>query len=156
MTTVQTVLGPILSSRLGLTLMHEHVVVGPYGRQLDSTRRINWREMLQRAVDQLQEAKGFGLRSVVDATPIDLERNAAFLAEVAQASGVNIIMSTGMYCEASGIPHHFRSWTKEEFAELFVREIRTGVGESGIRAGVIKAATGGQQITPLEREVPNE
>src|SRR6185295_10840306 len=40
-----------------------------------------------------------------------------------------------------------------EMTEIFVNEVSEGIGSTGIKAGVIKVATGPHQITPYERNV---
>ena len=52
---------------------------------------------------------------------------------------LNVVMCTGFYTEK-----HQTEWVKEksaeELAELLVREIEAGIGETGVRAGIIKLA----------------
>ena len=52
-------------------------------------------------------------------------------------------MATGLYNEALGIPPHFRTLPAEDIAEVYVREITEGMDKTGIKAGLIKTATGG-------------
>jgi phosphotriesterase-related protein len=49
-----------------------------------------------------------------------------------------------------GLPVYWRARTAEEIAELYIREITVGIGDTGVRAGAIKVATGAPFITPLE------
>jgi phosphotriesterase-related protein len=80
---------------------------------------------------------------MVDPCPMELGRDPEFTAEVADKSGVRIVVATGLYNEALGIPPHFRGLPADDIAEVYVRELTEGIGNTGIKAGIIKTATGG-------------
>ena len=55
--------------------------------------------MIERAVELFKQAKDeCGVSTIIDATPIDLGRDIEMIKEVAQKSGVNILVSSGIYC----------------------------------------------------------
>src|SRR5512139_4108513 len=92
MAQVNTLLGPIDTSKLGRTLMHEHVFVlspeiekWPAGKGLDPCEE--WDEPAQRtrAIEKLRDLKRHGIDTVVDLTVIGLGRNTRLLLEVARA-----------------------------------------------------------------------
>jgi phosphotriesterase-related protein len=140
---VQTVTGPLPISEMGRTLIHEHVCVGVPGWQFDvKAPRTVRSELIARAVDKLQELQARGCKTIVDPCPMDLGRDVEFIAEVASRSGTNIICATGVYTEAEGITTTFRTLPREDILELFVKEITQGIGDTGIRAGVVKIASG--------------
>jgi phosphotriesterase-related protein len=159
MRTVHAVTGPVRSDALGTTLMHEHLMVGYPGWQAEAVAdRASRREFVARCVDRLQELRGHGLGTLVDPCPIDLGRDVELMAEVAQASGVQIVCATGLYKEDEGAAAYFKfrqHWGDAlgEMTDLFVRELTEGVDDTGIRAGVIKVATGVGRITPYEETV---
>jgi phosphotriesterase-related protein len=156
---IQTVTGPIQPEDLGPTLMHEHVLIGYPGWESDSLRPGPARdEIIRVAVDRIEELKASGFRSMVDPCPSDLGRDVEIMAEVAQRTGFNIICATGLYKESEGgAPYwHFRSNfapQTEAMAELFASELTEGIGPTGIRAGIIKVATGPGQMTAYERTI---
>src|ERR1700756_200392 len=146
--------GRIDCSRLGRTLIHEHVLVGMPGWNLDlKAPRFLRSEAMARAVYRLQELKSHDCSTIVDPCPMDLGRDVEFVAEVAQKSGVNIVCATGVYNEFEGVPYTFRSMPREDILELYVKEITEGVGTTGIRAGVIKIATGHDPATEYEQKM---
>ena len=159
MQTVQTVTEACSPEALGLTLMHEHLLVGwPGWEAYAAEDRAQRRERLARCVDQMQELHGLGVRTLLDPCPIDLGRDVELMAEVAQRSGVRIVCATGLYKEDFGAPAYFKFRAQfgdalAEMTDVFVRELSEGVGETGIRAGVIKVATGAHRITPYEELV---
>jgi len=152
MVNVQTVLGPVDSSQLGRTLMHEHVRISWHGWKEDSTVTFDRPGALSRAIDQLSELYALGIRSFVDPCPIDLGRDVEFLAEVSAGSGVNIICATGLYAEEHGFPPYFRMRSIEELTEIYLHELQNGVGATGISPGIIKCATGAEHVGQHEEK----
>jgi phosphotriesterase-related protein len=84
---------------------------------------------------------------------MDLGRDVEFLAELSQRSGLRIVCTTGAYFEAEGITHTFRQLPVEDIAAIYIKEIREGVGGTGIRAGAVKIATGAHRISDYERKL---
>ena len=154
MANVNTVRGPIDSRRLGSTLMHEHVFV--LSPEIEKTSA-EWDEERARAlaVTRLQELKEHGIDTIVDLTVIGLGRNMARIAAVAdQVPDINIVAATGVYTY-NEVPmyFHFRGpgallGGPEPMTELFVREIQEGIGDTGVRAAILKCATDRPGITP--------
>ena len=69
---INTVLGPISPAELGVTLVHEHIVSGYPGWEGDQTiAPFDHRAIVDNGVALLQQLKGLGLRTYVDATPVD-------------------------------------------------------------------------------------
>jgi len=144
-TTVRTVLGTVDASALGRVLVHEHIRIRYPGQLLDpNAPDENRADCVERAVERLHEAAEHGVRTMVDPCPIELDREPELMAEVSERSGVNVVCSTGFYFEndAIGIPFYWRARTSEEVAELYLHEIEHGIGDTGIRPGVIKIASG--------------
>jgi len=157
---VNTVLGQVSPNDLGLTLMHEHVVSAMgSGYLIDETVAPFDREScVTAALETFGELKTYGVKTYVDATPIDLGRDASLLREIAEKSGMNIVCSTGVYFEKNGAAAYYRFRSTipffdvvKEMEELLVKEITEGIGKTGVRAGVIKAATGHGAISPYEQ-----
>jgi phosphotriesterase-related protein len=152
--TIRTTTGPASPEDLGRTLIHEHVLVGFPGWNLDAKApRFERDEVMARAVDQMQELLDLGVGTFVDPCPMDLGRDVEFLAELSQKSGMRIICTTGAYFEADGITHTFRHLTVEEITEIYIHEITEGVGDTGIEAGAVKIATGSQNVSEYEKKL---
>jgi phosphotriesterase-related protein len=156
---INTVCGPIGVDDLGVTLMHEHLVIAYPGWEADTRQPAMSREQIADvALDKVRQMQAFGIQSMLDPCPNDLGRDVELAAEVAERSGFNIICATGLYKEdEGGAPYwHFtRSLGRgvEAMAELFIRELTEGIGDTGIKAGIIKVATGEGRITDYEYEV---
>jgi phosphotriesterase-related protein len=145
MATVQTATGPVEEEQLGFTLSHEHVIVGsawvretyPFLFDLPRTR--------ERVVHELADAKAGGVDTIIDATTMDLSRDVDFVADVSRASGMQVVVATGLWRD---IPRFFWDRDPNFLADVFTREIRQGMGSSRIKAGVIKVANDQEGVTP--------
>lgn len=159
MTTIATVCGETTPAELGKTLMHEHLVIGYPGFESHTTRPgPNAREQFEICIDKIAQLQDLGFTSMLDPCPNDLGRDVELAAKVGQATGFQIICATGLYKHAEGgVPYwHFRSQfgsVVEPMTELFIRELTEGIGDTGIKAGIIKVATGVGAITEHERTV---
>ena len=158
MAAVNTVLGPISPSDLGITLMHEHILYGYPGWEGDRTiAPVNRKEIVANSVATLKQLKDeYGLQSYVDATPLDGARMPEILKEVSEKSGVNIICATGYYYEGEGSPTYwkFRGSLGDitgELYELFMTEVTKGIMDTGIKAGVLKVGSSKGAITDYEK-----
>lgn len=151
---VQTVTGPVDAAELGRTLVHEHIRISWPGEELDPTYSWDRASAVSLAVDKMAELIDAGFRTFVDPCPIELGRDPELYAEIAQRSGMRIVCTTGFYTEyqAMGIPYYWRARDPEQIAEFYMDELTDGVGDTGIRPGAIKAATG-LDVTSAERRV---
>lgn len=145
MATIETVLGPIDASKLGVTLSHEHVLVGMGEDNRHYPWLFDWDQTKANAVRELAEAKAGGVDTVIDLTTPDLGRDVAFVRDVSRVSGVNVIAATGIWRD---VPRSFWARDLDEIASIFVREIRVGIEDTGVKAGAIKVANDMGGVTP--------
>ena len=150
MATIQTALGPIDAADLGFTLSHEHAAL-----QTPLVRHFYpWLGDRKGARDgsiaELREAKAGGVDSIIELSTPDLGRDAALLAEISRESGVNVIVATGLWRD---LPTAIDGLTIDALADIFVREIETGIEEPGVRAGVIKVAHDAEGVTTRGEKV---
>jgi phosphotriesterase-related protein len=151
---VQTVTGPARPEDLGMTLVHEHLLVGYPGWFMDALApRFKRADALSRGVDRMQELRGFGVATFLDPCPMDLGRDVEFMAEVAARSGMRIVCTTGAYKENEGLHYTFGALPVEEIEAIYVKELTEGIGASGIRAGLVKVATGAPAISEYEKKL---
>ncbi len=150
-TSINTVTGTTSPEQLGTTLMHEHLLIGWAGWELDcAAPRFDRKVALKNCIERLKEVRDLGLKSFVDPCPMDIGRDVTFMAEVADATGVNVICATGLYKEDLGNTAYFKQRSVDDIADVYVSEIQKGIGTTGIRAGIIKCATGKGQVTKYE------
>ena len=148
MATINSVLGPLDTARLGFTLMHEHVA-GAAAGIIQNYPELLGDRFMDRAVEKLTQAKAGGIDTIVDASTFDLGRDVSLLAEASRRSGVNIIVTSGWFQDPKTM---VGAWTADQFGQLFIREIQKGIAGTGIKAGVLKAAADVGGVTPA-REI---
>ncbi len=160
---VLTVLGPVDPGDLGLTITHEHLLIDlsvvfvepeteegrrlaeePVGLENVGWVRVNWssnRDNLVQddaalAAREAARFKAAGGGTIVDVTSIGIDRNPKALAEISRAAGVNVVMGAGYYVGPAH-PGDFSSRTLDSITEEIVRDVQVGVGDTGVRSGII-------------------
>jgi phosphotriesterase-related protein len=150
MATVQTATGPIDEARLGFTLSHEHIIVGSAGVRETYPFLFDMPRTRERVIAELSEAKAGGVDTIIDATTMDLSRDVDFVADVSRASGVQVVVATGLWRD---IPRFFWERDPDFIADVFIHEIEDGIGPGRIKAGVIKVANDQEGVTPEAKRV---
>jgi phosphotriesterase-related protein len=146
MATVETARGPIATSELGPTLMHEHIVTRSPGVHENWPHLFDRDGILRIAEGKMTDLHGRGIRTIVDLTTVDLGRDIGLIVDVARRSRVHVIVATGVWWMPQ---RYFHTHGVEEVAALFVRDITQGIGESGVKAAIIKCATDTAGVTPV-------
>jgi phosphotriesterase-related protein len=147
---IQTVTGPARADELGFTLVHEHVACASAGVIRCWPAIYGGREaLLDRAVEVLSRAHEDGVETIVDATPFDLGRDMAFLAECAERSGMRIVACSGHWLIPAPAT---ANRTTDQLTRLFIAELTEGADGTCIRAGVLKVASE-EAIEPFDRRV---
>jgi predicted metal-dependent phosphotriesterase family hydrolase len=147
---VMTVLGPIDPGEMGFTQPHEHVLIDLFDMSGTYDGILEDRGLAAQEVRAFREAGG---RTIVDTTAMGIGRDPVGLAEVARATGVNIVMGTGWYRERV-YPRVVLESTARSLAEILIGELTEGVGDTGIRPGVIgELGTERYHITPAQERV---
>ncbi|HZU77935.1 MAG TPA: phosphotriesterase-related protein [Dehalococcoidia bacterium] len=142
---VQTATGPIDTADLGQTLMHEHVAMLSHSVRANVPGAWDPDAVAERCAARLRDVMQRGVRTIVDLSTVDLERDVALVADAARRSGCQIIVATGCWWRP---PAYFASAPIEWLVELWTREITEGIAGTGIRAGIIKLATDREGVTP--------
>ncbi len=154
MAQINTVRGPVDTSQLGATLMHEHVFV--LSTEIMQNYPEAWGDEEQRisdAVNRLNELHATGVQTIVDLTVVGLGRYLPRIKRVAARTPINIVVATGVYTY-NDIPFYFQYQGPgttlggpEIMTEMFVRDIEQGIADTGIKAGMLKCATDEPGVT---------
>ena len=153
MAQVETVRGPADVGSLGTTLMHEHVFV--LNEEIRRNYPADWDDDVRvaHASRQLNRAAERGIRTIADPTVIGLGRDIERIKRVAALTGVNIIVAAGIYT-FSEVPFYFRYRSRrmtasreDPMTDMFVADITSGIGETGVRAAFLKCAIDEQGLT---------
>ena len=152
---IETVRGPVDPAGLGPTLMHEHIFV--LSAEIMQNYPEAWGDEEQRIADaaaRLNELYEHGIRSVVDLTVVGLGRYLPRIQRIAARTKMQIIVATGIYTY-NDIPFYFHYrgpgtilGGPELMTEMFVRDIREGIADTGVKAAILKCATDEPGMTP--------
>lgn len=155
MSQLSTARGPIDTADLGVTLMHEHVFI--MTTEIAQNYPDAWGDEDARVADaiaRLDALKAAGVDTIVDLTVIGLGRYIPRIARVAAGTDLNIVVATGIYTY-NDVPffYHYRGPGTmldgpEIMADMFVRDIESGIADTGIKAGILKCATDEPGVTP--------
>jgi phosphotriesterase-related protein len=159
MSQVETVRGPIDASKLGATLMHEHIFVKyPELEQNYPNPEWNEEERLNEARNGLQALYKKGISTIVDLTVLGIGRYIPRIQQLASGIETNIVVATGFYTK-SDLPTFFHQHgpglevdVPEPLEQMFLRDIQVGIADTGVKAAIIKVVTDADGITPdIER-----
>ena len=152
MSKVNTVLGPVDSSALGYTRIHEHLLWIWPGIEADPLVELDENDIARSVTAILLAMKERGVSTVVDATPMNLGRRADFLLRMAEASGMNIIAATG-FSDIPFLPFYYAQMDVDHLAAIMDYEITKGIRGTGAKAGVIKVGTSRGAVAEPEEKI---
>jgi phosphotriesterase-related protein len=161
--TAMTVLGPVSVDDLGITLMHEHILLDgartwkcpchpderaiaeqPVNIEIIGELRMN--PYMNRdnvslddgdlALSELTRFQALGGHTVIEATNIGIGRDPEKLARIARMSGLKIIMGTGFYLQHTH-PEWLKAMDVDAVTEFIVNDVGGGEAQPEIMAGLI-------------------
>ncbi len=154
MSQVMTVAGPVAPDRLGFVLPHEHTGIALWHVQ---DRWDYWELTVDDAVvlPELEAYRAAGGGTLVDLTLPGVGRDPERLRRYATATGLNIVMGAGWYRTAYYPPETLVDRRSvDDLADELVREFSDGVGETGIRPGILgEIGTDKPWLSPAEERV---
>jgi phosphotriesterase-related protein len=144
MSTVETVRGPVDAQTLGRTLMHEHILLIEAEALANYSHAFGesyWDEEVRvaDAIAKLRAVHEAGIDTLVDPTAPGLGRFIPRIKRINDAVDLNIIVASGLYAFV-GLPNFLTYRSVDAIAEIFVREIREGINDTGVKAAFLKCA----------------
>lgn len=160
---VMTVNGPIASEKLGITLMHEHIlndcrcwwhapktperqylaggfvcieILGELKQDPFVNKHNITLDDEPLAITELRAFANEGGQTVVEPTCRGIGRNPLALRRIAKASSLNVVMGAGYYLGSSH-PAEVAAMTVEDIATEIVREAVQGVDGTDVKIGLI-------------------
>ncbi len=148
---VRSVDGDVAPPDRGLVLPHEHLLID-HGIPRSEPRAHVDEGVLERVLAGVGRAADAGVAMLVDCTPPGYGRYLDVLRDVARRTGVSIVAATGSFTEEwAPLPWWVAGAEVDQLAEFFERELTEGAGDTTMRAGVIKCATGSSWSSGEER-----
>jgi phosphotriesterase-related protein len=146
---VHTVLGEVDAASLGITLMHEHLLIDRV-HVSDNPDHTVLDEAL--AIVELRAFAERGGRTLVDLTLKSIGRDPEALARISRATGVDVVMGSGFYHQAF-YPDAVERLSVNELAKSITDEFEYGVDSTGIKPGIIGEIGSGSFVTAQEERV---
>ena len=161
--TVMTVLGPIPAERMGVTLMHEHILldasklwkcpckasemaIAEAPVSVENLGELRMNPFLSRdncflldvnlAAGELGRFSELGGDTVVDPTNFGIGRDPEALGRIARRTKLNIVMGSGFYLEPSH-PDWFTRMDLDEATAFIVADVGGGPTQPDVMAGII-------------------
>ena len=176
---VQTVLGPIEPEDLGVTMTHEHLLSSFDGLSEvpeEASQRgkyeapfsidiLGWihhgqgvnkdnsnLDDIPTIIAEVELYKEFGGSALVDATNIGIGRDPVGLTRISRATGVHVIMGSSFYVGVTH-PADMDERSEESLTEQIAGDVLKGVGNTGIRSGIMGEVGCSWPLNPNERKV---
>ena len=160
---VMTVSGPVPKEALGVTLPHEHFFIDVRWacattteatgvalleepltmRRLGALKRnptvmkdnlfLSDPDLMAAEAMEFRKAGG---RTIVDQSSVGTGRSPLAIRNLANLAGINVVMGCGFYLHG-GLPATTIDETEAKLVQTVLEEIRFGVGDTGVRPGII-------------------
>jgi phosphotriesterase-related protein len=142
--TIETVRGPVDADALGVTLPHEHVFI--LRPEMLQNLAHHWGEpywdeevRVADAIEKLSAARAGGIETIVDPTVLGLGRYIPRIQRVNAAVDLNIVVATGIYAFLE-LSDFLATRSDDVITGIFVRELREGIDDTGVKAAFLKCA----------------
>jgi phosphotriesterase-related protein len=176
---VRTVLGPIPVEAMGVTLLHEHILLDASswwkrpccGSEIAIAERpldismigdLRMNPFLNRdncglldvraAIEELNHFVEYGGKTIVDPTNLGIGRDPSALQRISRRTGLNIVMGAGFYLEPSH-PPYVKDMTVEMIGEVIARDCGLSEDEPEVCAGIIGEIGISKDFTSAEEKV---
>jgi phosphotriesterase-related protein len=146
MPTVETVNGPVEAEELGRTLIHEHFRTTDEGVRFQFPHLYDEDAEWEAAIADANAVKSNGIATVVEPSALFLTRDARFSKRVADESGLQVVLATGVYTY-NHLPQPLMNRDEDALAEIFVHDIEQGIQGTDIKAAFLKCAADQEGVT---------
>lgn len=175
---VMTVLGPMPLAKMGVTLMHEHILLDAAGKwvapcccsdrhiaeapvSIENLGELAMNPLMSRdncqlfdvdtAIAELLKFRALGGDTVVDPTNLGIGRDPRALQRISRLTGLNIVMGTGLYLEPSH-PEWSKALDVATLADKLIYDVGGKEEKPAVIAGLIGEIGVSSRFTPLEEK----
>jgi len=162
--TVNTVLGPVPASELGIVAVHEALLSVLPGAQYAPDISMDRAEIFEVLANKLAEFRRHGGQTIVDSTGMFHGRDLKLYEALSRSTGIHIVASTGLGPEEE-LGGYFLTpqtnpptpWPADKFSDLFGKEVTEGMVvprvERRAAAGLIATVADRAGMTPAEESL---
>ncbi|MHB8892675.1 MAG: phosphotriesterase family protein, partial [Candidatus Limnocylindrales bacterium] len=147
-----TTAGALDENQVGDVLAHHHMFV-----ELGAVPPVAYKTADREQVNSLlapwlRDAKALGIGVFVEMTPEGVGRRPDIVKYVADQAGLPTMLVTGIYREPF-MPDWVYGASVGQIADFMLKELKVGVGDTGVPAGIIKLSQNATGMTLTERKV---
>lgn len=152
---IMTVQGPIQAEAMGLTLIHEHILVDFTGAAGYGPNRWNDDAVVEKVLPYLTAVKTAGCQTFIDCTPAYLGRDITLLQTLSMRSGLHIITNTGYYGGSDNkyLPQHAFTETEDMLAARWIKEYTHGIDGTAAKPGFIKTSVNNSSLSAISQKL---
>lgn len=152
MTQLITTLGPRTADELGLILPHEHVFVDLRTPDQPGYAEAETEDVIRLMAPEIYKAQAAGVSTMVECSPVGVGRRIDILKTVSQATGMPLVVPTGIYREP-WVPAWAQRASEDELHDWMLGELTGEIEGTGVQAAWIKLSAGDDGITACERKI---
>jgi phosphotriesterase-related protein len=147
-----TTLGPKNADELGMILPHEHVFVDIRTWDQPGYAQADAADVLRLMAPEIEKAQALGITALVECSTVGVGRRADILQAVSAATGLPLLVPTGVYREPWILPW-IHAASEEELRAWMTGELLGEIEDTGVQAGWIKLSAGDDGMTATEIKV---
>jgi phosphotriesterase-related protein len=147
-----TTLGLRSERELGLILPHEHIFVDLRSLDTPGFGQAAEADVVALMAPELERAAAAGVTALVECTPEGVGRRVDLVAAVSRASGLPVVVPTGIYREP-WVPGWAQTASEEQLRAWMLGELEGFIGGTGVQAGWVKLSAGDDGLTQVEMKI---
>src|SRR4051794_5116540 len=152
MTRLITTLGPRTADELGLILPHEHVFVDLRTPDQPGYAEAETKDVIRLMAPEIHKAQAAGVTTMVECTPTGVGRRIDILKAVSEATGMPLVVPTGIYREP-WVPDWAQRASEDQLHDWMLGELDGEIEGTGVQAAWIKLSAGDDGITNCEAKI---
>lgn len=151
---ILTATGSITKEQMGFTLAHEHIL-SIFGTDAQEPARYNNAQALTEVVPYLTYLKSLGCDTIVDCSAAYLGRNAKLIRQISRQSGVQILISTGIYGAAGDryVPDYAYKESAGQLAGRWIEEFKQGIQGTTVKPGFLKSGVDAGPLSEIDAKL---
>jgi phosphotriesterase-related protein len=152
MAQLRTTLGPKNADELGMILPHEHIFVDLRTWDKPGYGEAEVADVIALMAPEIKKIQALGVTALVECSPMGVGRRADLDKAVSAATGLPVVVPTGVYREPWILPWMHQA-SEDALYEWMLGELEGEIENSGVQAGWIKLSAGDDGITETEAKI---
>ena len=147
-----TTLGTLFQEDIQYILPHEHTFVDLRHPDVPDFAQADENDFIATVSPEIEALKSQGASLLIDCAPMGVGRRVDLIKALSQSTNFPIMVPTGIYREP-WIPDWAKNMSLEALTQWMLKELKTGIEDTGVLAGFIKISAGDDGMSPLEEKI---